>query len=336
VRLRNRLALASRTHLEAPCMKRFALIASILAATTACDKPKVLSAASRPSGEGARTSRLDLSKRPDIVFQLFGERDDPRMIPFAAIVNGVITPIDLSAPQWRTFDAMYARADTSYPLYHDGAQVGSARIRRGMWGKRNDPLYSLPGCTLLMPLAAVTLETSARVGFSVDFLAATPGISVAPRPAATESPELEQTARALVAQTAREAGMEAGSLSKSAFRYYAIHTRAGVAPTIVASVLDPEASDRSSTTSHVFVIGDQRDASYAPSYQHSASGRVANGEYRRYLDHLDINGDGIDEILVEGWRFGGDSYLIVLGIQGGAWREILRGRPSWCLDKVGS
>ena len=82
-------------------------------------------------------ARLDLTKRPDIVFQLFGERDDARMVPVAAVVDGMLKPIELTASGWREFDAMYTRSNKSYPLYRDGAAIGEVqRSSRNVGARR--------------------------------------------------------------------------------------------------------------------------------------------------------------------------------------------------------
>ena len=58
----------------------------------------------------------------------------------------------------------------------------------------------------------------------------------------------------------------------------------------------------------------------------------ARREVRRYIDHADITGDGVDELLLEGWENGGDSFLLFLRYTNGRWREMARGETSWCGD----
>jgi hypothetical protein len=68
------------------------------------------------------------------------------------------------------------------------------------------------------------------------------------------------------------------------------------------------------------------------SYTHVPAPRDSAREYRRLIDHLDLTGDGVDEIVLEGWRTGSDSYLIFLQYRDGHWREIARSATSWCAD----
>jgi hypothetical protein len=316
-------------------MKRLALIATILLVAAGCDKTKTLLGFGRtPEPDGPPPeARLDLTKRPDVVFQLFGERDDPRMVPVAAIVDGVLKPIELTASGWREFDAMYTRSNKSYPLYHDGAAIGEVRVRRGMWERRDEPLYSLPGCRLVTPLSAVALETDARLSFTIEALATTSGVNVRPKPAPKITKGLDARARRMAYEVARSAGIDSNALRPSAFHFVAINTGATKSPTLVASFLDPESSDRNGSTAHVFALADDAGSGYQATFRHTASGLVGAAEFRRYIDHLDINGDGIDEIVLEGWQFAGETFVSVLGYANGEWSEVFRGRSSWCLSK---
>ena len=280
-----------------------------------------------------REARLDLTKRPDIVFQLFGERDDPRMVPVAAVIDGVLKPIELTASGWREFDAMYTRSNRTYSLYRDGAQIGDVRVRRGMWERRDEPLYSLPGCPLVTPLAAVSLETDARLSFTVEALVVTSGVTPQSRPALKPVKGLDSRARRITLDVAKSVGIDTTALTPSAFHFTAINTGTSKSPTLVASYLDPESSDRNGATAHVFALADEVGGSYAATFKHTASGSVGAAEFRRYIDHLDLNGDGVDEIVLEGWQFAGETFVSVLSYANGEWRESFRGRSSWCLSK---
>ena len=78
---------------------------------TACNKANASAdtAASIPAGQ-----ELDLRKHPPILFEVFGERDDPRMVPLASLDSGKLRPIRLSPGGWRTFDRLYNRPGASY------------------------------------------------------------------------------------------------------------------------------------------------------------------------------------------------------------------------------
>jgi hypothetical protein len=322
-------------------MQRVALIAVILSTALGCNKKKPPARTAQAADTVPVAPPLDLAQHPEVLFQLFGEATDTRMVPVAAIMSGALKPIELTTTGWRQFDALYARADERYALYRDGARVGAARIQRGMWGGptaehtsgKRKPLYSLPGCDNLTPLSAVALETDRPIGVTAEYLATTSGVSPVERAAVPPTMALQDTARRLLESTSAQGGITIRSLPISAFRSVALNTGISDSPTVVAWVLDPNSTDRDGTTTHVLVIADRRNGGgYTVDYRHLWRGPVAQAEFRRYVDHLDVTGDGVDEIMLEGWHFGGDTFLGVLGYRDGQWTEVFRGRSSWCLD----
>jgi hypothetical protein len=320
-------------------MQRLATLATILIAATACDKAKELANAATSAGgaqaaEPLPAERLDLSRKPDILFQVFGEKDDPRMIPVAALVARTIKPIVLTGSGWRQFDALYQRSGSTYAVYRDGRRVGAARVKQGMWEVPDQPLYSLPSCEQLTPLASVATSGDIGNGFTVELfassarLAAAHGKGMAPAQASA-------TARAVGRSVAAANEISAEALDSLDFRGLAISTGATTEPTIISSYMPSNAEERANsdgTTTHLFAIADRTAAGYETTYMHAVKGAAASAEYRRYVDHLDLTGDGVDEILLEGWQYGGDTQLLVLGFHGGRWTEVFRGRPNWCLD----
>jgi hypothetical protein len=320
-------------------MLRPAFLATILIAATACDKAKELANAAT-AGRGAEAAeappaeRLNLSKKPDILFQIFGEKDDPRMIPIAALVGGKLKQIVLSGPGWRQFDAMYQRSGATYSVYRDGRRVGAVRVKQGMWEVPDQPLYSLPSCQQLTPLASVTTSGDVGAGFSVELVASTARLGGV-RGKGMSPAQASATARAVGRSVAAANAISADALDSLDFRGLAIATGATAEPTIVASFIASNAEERANsdgTTTHVFAIADRTAAGYEATYMHAVKGAAASAEYRRYVDHLDLTGDGVDEIFLEGWQYGGDTQLLVLSYRSGHWTEIFRGRSNWCLD----
>ena len=120
------------------------MLGSILTATASCDKN------AEPAEVVHRTS---LANKPNIVFLLFGDHTDPRILPVATAIDGQVAPVSLDAQGWRQFDHIYFRPGTLLSLYRDGRPDGEGIIRRGMWDA-SGPLYKLPRCRSVKPLAA--------------------------------------------------------------------------------------------------------------------------------------------------------------------------------------
>lgn len=299
------------------------VLASILSLAAGCDKR----AASKPPAP----ELTSLANKPRALFLVFGDAADPRVLPVATLHEGKITPIRLDGDGWRNFDRLYFGADSRLPVYEDGVQLGDAVIRRGMWDG-NAPLYKLPGCNSLRPLAAATLSGVPSPEVLLELLATsaplvTPGIRPVPARADSDS------ASAFVTRIAQHEGFTTVARGELDQVLKVLPTGATTHPTLVGSLME-RGSAVTGKPRHLFVIGDWSDTtkSYVQSFTH-VPGDSAR-QFRRLIDHADLTGDGVDEIVLEGWQNGGDSYLIFLRYQLGHWREVARGATSWCADKT--
>jgi hypothetical protein len=312
---------------------------AILVSASACDKSKARD--EKPgtvSPEGAPA--LELAAKPQLLFQVFGDRDDSQMIPLAAVVAGAIRPIGLTDAGWHELDRTFFTAGAVYPIYRDDKSVGRATVLRGMWPTDSAPLYKLPGCTSLVPRASVSLGfDQQRTDPTIEFIASS--VPLAQHPAfkgtLASGSEVMKLGREFGHAVGKKADMDAAELDALDFHARQIVTGATDTPTLLVSFVDPNAGDLgggTGHTSHLFVLADRNAAGeYEPTYRHTASGDAKTVEFQRLVDHLDVNGDGIDEIILEAWHYGADNDLVVLNFRNGQWHEALRVKQSWCLDR---
>jgi hypothetical protein len=317
------------------------LLCVTLTVVTGCDKARALARASvvdpdDASGTGPTAAEpIEVSANPHILFEVFGEREDPRMVPVAVLDGKQLRNIQLPPAGWRQFDRVFHREGATYTLYQDGRATGDVTVKQRMWAHPDAPLYSLPNCRNLVPLSSVALDGKMTTGITVEFLASNAQLSAAAPGVMLPSRVVVRLARQVGSVAAKGAGVPASRLDSLDFRAVAINTGATPEPTIVASFIDPnaeEAAARGDVTSGTFVIADKTGTEYVPTFTHIVSGPASRAEYRRYVDHIDFDGDGVDEIVLEAWRYGGDSYLVVLKYTQGGWHEIFRASPTWCLD----
>ena len=325
--------------MRALVIQRIATLVTIVTVVTGCDKAKGFIGGERPAPPViAPGEALNLAARPHILFQIFGEKEDPRMIPIAAIENGQLKAIALSPTGWHQFDAMYLRAGKTYKLYQNGRTRGTVTVRQGMWERPDNPLYTLPGCQALTPLASVNVTGLTKASYTVEALASSFERPAARQPKPLSAAELTSTGRRIAIEVGASESVDAKMLDRLDYRAVAINTGATSSPTIVASYIDPTASDAgsaSSNTVHLFVIADRDVDGYTSTLSHVVNGPISGAVYRRFFDHLDLTGDGIDEIVAEEWRVGqGETALLVFAWSHGRWREVFRARSSWCLDEV--
>ena len=302
---------------------------SILVLAAGCDKAKQESADDRPPPPS-----FDVGTKPTLVFQAFGTADSTRLVPIAAVIDGGVRPIVLPEADWRRLDSTYFQAGTEYPVYRDGQAVGTVTVTRRMWEPDSEPLYALPGCRDVRPMADVKLKTQVALDPAFEFLSmSTPirggnGREPGPR-------DVTAAARAVALIALRAEGLDTADIDTAAFSARAIHMANGGGVTLVANQVDPNAGDTgpgSGHTTHFLILGDDPDGKgYRVTYKHLESGEARTVEFQRMLDHLDLTADGTDEVFLESWRYAGTNDLVVLSRANGKWHESLRVQQQWCL-----
>lgn len=312
----------------------------ILAITLGWDKAMVLlgviPAEEQAEAVVAPGNLLDLSSRPNILFQVFGTKEDPRMVPIAVLDSGAIRHIQLDSAGWREFDEMFLRKGREYTLYADGRAFGAARLTRGMWD-RAEPVYQLAGCSMHTPLAEVAIVSERPYRkFVIEMLASNATLTQPARPTTdADRNAIPSVDRVLPAGDER-AFVTGGVLNALDLRAMKLATGATPWPTMITSWLDSASSaanDPTAPTRHIFLIADRGPTGeYGVTYRHQTDAALGVAEFRRFIDHLDLTGDGVDELVLEGWKFGGKTWLLVLQYRDGKWNEIFRSRADWCLD----
>ena len=296
-------------------------VATILTAAVACDKR----AQGEPLDEAPRP-QTSLAGKPTVLFQLFGDPADPRLLPVAIMGHGRLSPITLDASGWRTFDKLYFKPGARMSVYHDGSPLTVAVVQRGMW-TGGTPLYRLPGCRAPRPMAAVKLDSVPDEMTSLDLIGTSDSVPPATRPALTATDQ--DSARAFAERVARRAALLPAARSEMDLSVRAMHTGTSGMPTLLATFLE-KPSSFGLRPRQVFALGDSTAAGYDVTFYHAP--RDSTPEFRRLVDHLDLTGDGVDEVVLEGWKTGGDSYPIVLKYTNGRWHELARGAGTWCAD----
>lgn len=307
---------------------RTVAIVSLLSAV-ACEKAKPVKDPALtivPVG----TPALDLATKPQILFEIFGERESAHMMPIAAVVNGAIRPIGLTLSGWKQLDQQFMAPGTTYPFYAEGGNPGELTVDR-------DTSYVLPGCTSVKPMSQVQLSfKEPRTDPTVEFLASS-GAVAPPRPAPAKTmsaDDIAKLARTIGHEAGKRAHLTAAQMDSVDFNARMIQTGASAAPTLVISFLDPNAgvAKTGAWTGHLFALADSGANGYEATYVHAVQGNAKTIEFQRLVNHVDFSGDGADEIIVEAWKYASDNDLVVLSFKDGKWKEQLRAKQTWCLD----
>ena len=303
---------------------------SILALAAGCDKAK------KAEEDRPPPPSFDVSTKPTLVFEAFGSADTTRLVPIAAIIDGQVKPIVLPPADWKRLDSLYFQAGTEYPVFRDGQPAGTVTVTRRMWEPDSEPSYALPGCRDVRPMATVTLKTRVALDPAFEFLSLStsrPGVAQS----STGPRDLVAAVRALALTALRAEQLDTADIDTASFSARALHVTSGAPPTLVASQVDANAGDTgpgAGHTTHFLLLGDNLDGKgYQLTYRHLESGEARTVEFQRLLDHLDITGDGTDEIFVESWRYASTTDLVVLSRSSGKWHELLRVQQDWCVRR---
>lgn len=297
------------------------VVATILTAAVGCDK-----LAQGEAQEATSQPQTSLAGKPTVLFQLFGDPADPRLLPVATMGHGRLSAISLNASGWRTFDKLYFKPGARVTVYRDGAPMTIAVVQRGMWAG-GSALYKLPGCRTPRPMAAVKLDSLPGEMTTVDLIGTSDPVPASPRSPPT--PADQDSARAFSERVARRANLLPAARAEMDLNVLAIHTGATSAPTLLATFMG-KPSSAGLRPRQVFALGDSAATGYDVTFYHAP--RDSTPEFRRLVDHVDLTGDGVDEVVLEGWKPGGDSYPIVLRFTNGRWHEMARGTGAWCAD----
>lgn len=311
-------------------MRRPVFIASILALLSACDKPQ-----EQPVPDVPAAPLTAVSPTSTVLFQVYGSKDEPRLVPIAIADGGHLAPLNLDAEGWRVLDSMFFAKGAKLPIYRNGAETGTVEVMRGMWSDDGE-LYSLPGCGLLLPQAVGKLAAKGFVEASVEYLASTTPL-LQPKETRTVPKESATAGRTLANTVA--AAKEVGAEELSGLEFISRWLPTGAGPsgnTLFASFIDPNAGDAGPGAGHttmLMALAEDSAGTLASSYQHVSTGEARSVAFQRLVNHADLDGDGIDEIIVEEWKYAATPEFAVLKYAQGKWRTVFRVSQAWCLDQ---
>lgn len=300
----------------------------IVVAATGCDKT--------PPPAAVPSAVVDLGARPEMIFQVFGDRQQPRMVPVAAIVDGVPVALEFDDAGWRRFDSLYFAPGASYPTVRAGRTTGTVTVARGMWSD-TAPTYALTGCQTALPAAVVWLDDPGATSFVVEQFASSRSEAELEADAPALPPDtLRAIARRLGLAAAQANGLDATALDALVASSVAVPARRGAPATIIATWVDSIGGDAGSgrgSTTNLVVVADDTGAGYRSSYTAFSRGEAARTEARRFVGAMNVAGDGTAELILEAWRYAAGAAPVFLGWRDSSWTEVFRGRSDWCLRR---
>jgi hypothetical protein len=188
-----------------------------------------------------------------------------------------------------------------------------------------------------VPLANLRLDATVQREECVELLASS--TPFAQPPMAKPLPaDAQAQGRTIASAVAAEAQLGNEELSTLDFHARWVHTGAGFEKrTLLASFLDPSGGDAgpgAGNSTNIFVLAEDSAGVLTTSFRHTASGDAKTVESMRLVNHADLDGDGVAEIIAEAWQYGGIPNLVLLKHTAGRWAETFRVPMNWCAEQV--
>jgi hypothetical protein len=273
------------------------------------------------AGVGARRQKpAAAAARGTVVFAVTKYEANVTMEPVVIYERGayVKPPIDDEAGS-RAFTREFFRAGRQFRLLSGGGDAGTVTVKKSLE----------PGCVLLA--AEVGVETQARLGGRVQALA-TDSASLGRGPSSRRAPTEAERARAIELARAAYAkndvpaslasGMEVANLTATDL------DRDGKFELIGSFVVEKKSETAPDAFTLFLIIEPQGDTFRAAWewFHHGFEGEYAD---RRFVDQVDLDGDGVGEVVAEGTYYESNDYVIYKRQQG-RWRPVYQGGGGGC------
>jgi hypothetical protein len=274
-----------------------------------------------PVASGARQKpALPSARGGTIVFAVRKYESDVTIEPVVIYNRGAFIKPPIDNEQGAgAFVRGYFRAGRQYRLISGGGESGTVTVRK----------YLEPGCTGLV--AEVGVETQARLGGQVKALA-TDSTTQGRAPGTRRAPTDAERARAL--ELARAAYAKNGVAAALAGKMEVVNLTATDLDhdgkfELVGSFKIEKTEAPSPDAFTLFMIFEPEGESLKAAmtwFHHGSEGEYAD---RQFVDQVDLDGDGVGEVVAEGTYYESSDY-VVYKKQQGRWRGVYQGGGGGC------
>lgn len=278
---------------------------------------------------GAQTKRPAAAAAQTILFAVTKYETGVTMEPVALYSRGVYTkpPIDGDEAAVRSFVDNYFKPGRQYRVVSGGGDAGTLTVKR----------YQEQGCVGLN--ADVSVNTSARLGGNVMALATNSPSVGRGQPERRAPTELERILALTQAQNAYTSNGVGAALAKKmqVVNLTATDLDADGNFELIGSYRVDRKTANAEESFTLFMISTPVGAEAAAAGQQPGRpalvwfhrGGEADFEERRFVDQLDIDGDGVAEVIAGGYYYESNDYVIYKK-QRGSWRVVYQGGGGGC------
>ncbi len=258
-----------------------------------------------------------LAAQPRVLFRAFPTNNGTEIAPIAMIGPNGFRPIQMANRGWRAFDLQYFEVEQAVFPHRDGRSLSATQIKRGMWTGGGAPLDSIAGCQVIVPSAVAPLPEGT--------LLATSSVLAPIKPAAALSDaELREALQRTEKLVAPLKGIPMSLLPRYTRTVHQVNNGSGGRPTLIVVYNDPVERPDSSLDERprqFIAFLDHQLYGYQATWTYSTIGDPKSLPRLRVLDHLDVNDDGLPEVLLGLLLIKEPLFTIVMKREGQAWLE---------------
>ncbi|MFL6286601.1 MAG: hypothetical protein ACJ74Q_25975 [Pyrinomonadaceae bacterium] len=290
----------------------------------------LLFAAAALSRAGAQTKRTPRpAAAPTVIFAISKYETNVTMEPVVLYSRGVYTkpPIDGDEATMKSFVDEYFKPGKQYRVLSGGGEAGTLTVKQ----------YQEPGCVGLN--AEVNVNTTARLGGNVRALA-TNSSTLGKRAASRRAPtDIERVFALMQAQAAYANNRVGAALVK---KMEVVNLTAtdldgdGTFELVGSFRIEGKKSDDGVDSYNLFMITtpltdytQQSAQTGKPALVWFHHGGEADYAERRFVDQVDMDGDGVSEVIAGGGYYESNDYIIYKR-QAGSWRAVYQGGGGGC------
>jgi hypothetical protein len=254
-----------------------------------------------------------------VVFAVKKYESNVTIEPAFSYSRGAFAKPPIDTPS-EPFTREYFRAGRKYRLLSGGGDAGSVTVRK----------YLEPGCVGLVAEAAA--ETPARLGGRVQALA-TDSETLGRAPSSRRAPTEGERARAV--ELARAAYAKNGAPASLVGAMQVVNLTAtdldrdGKFELVGSFLVEKKTGEAASDAYTLFLIIEPQGDAHRTAWEwfhHGFEGEYAD---RHFVDQLDLDGDGVGEVVAEGTYYESNDY-VVYKRQQGRWRPVYQGGGGGC------
>jgi hypothetical protein len=275
----------------------FRLLAAFVAAVplVSCDRGSAALQLAQSDPVWQRDSTL-LTSKPALLLRVIRDsaagRARRRVTPIATLNANGLRPLSMGDRGWRALDLAYLQSSATITPFRYGDPLPPQPLTRGMW--EGAPFDTLPGCVSLAPSATVDVAADIELAFA----GTPPKHRLVPELSDVERARILEDVMTLIAPTSGISMAQAAAYRRSV---YTAATGAHATRTVVVVLTSAETQADTGVMMgqrprQLIVVLDKGVYGYKPSYAFRDITDVQTSPQRRYLGHLDVDGDGVSEL----------------------------------------